>query len=175
MERVGEFEKVSFEQFYEAMLEIINAEYEDKAKFIKCAYENVSLPERATGGSAGYDFKAPFTFELRPGETLKIPTGIRVRIDDGWWLGCLPRSGLGFKYRLQLNNTVGVIDSDYHESDNEGHIFAKVTNDSNENKTVSIKAGSGFIQAIFIPYGITYSDNASGVRNGGMGSTDARK
>lgn len=175
MERVGEFEKVSFEQFYEAMLEIINAEYEDKAKFIKCAYENVSLPERATGGSAGYDFKAPFTFELRPGETLKIPTGIRVRIDDGWWLGCLPRSGLGFKYRLQLNNTVGVIDSDYHESDNEGHIFAKVTNDSNENKTVSIKAGSGFIQAIFIPYGITYSDNASGIRNGGMGSTDARK
>ena len=175
MERVGEFEKVSFEQFYEAMLEIINAEYEDKDKFIKCAYENVSLPERATGGSAGYDFKAPFSFELRPGETLKIPTGIRVRIDDGWWLGCLPRSGLGFKYRLQLNNTVGVIDSDYHESDNEGHIFAKVTNDSNENKTVSIKAGSGFIQAIFIPYGITYSDNASGIRNGGMGSTDARK
>ena len=175
MERVGEFEKVSFEQFYEAMLEIINEEYEDKDTFIKCAYENVSLPERATGGSAGYDFKAPFSFELRPGETLKIPTGIRVRIDDGWWLGCLPRSGLGFKYRLQLNNTVGVIDSDYYKSDNEGHIFVKVTNDSNENKVVSVKAGSGFIQAIFIPYGITYLDNANGVRNGGMGSTDSRK
>lgn len=173
MERVGEFEKVSYKQFYEAMSEIIDAEY--KEEFIKNAYENLPLPQRATSGSAGYDFKAPFSFELHPGETLKIPTGIRVKIDEGWWLGCLPRSGLGFKYRFQLNNTMGVIDSDYYESDNEGHIFAKVTNDSNENKTVSVEAGSGFVQAIFIPYGITYSDSANGVRNGGMGSTDQRK
>ena len=173
MERVGEFEKVSYKQFYEAMSEIIDAEY--KEEFIKNAYENLPLPQRATSGSAGYDFKAPFSFELHPGETLKIPTGIRVKIDEGWWLGCLPRSGLGFKYRFQLNNTMGVIDSDYQESDNEGHIFAKVTNDSNENKTVSVEAGSGFVQAIFIPYGITYSDSANGVRNGGMGSTDQRK
>lgn len=173
MERVGEFEKVSYKQFYEAMSEIIDAEY--KEEFIKNAYENLLLPQRATSGSAGYDFKAPFSFELHPGETLKIPTGIRVKIDEGWWLGCLPRSGLGFKYRFQLNNTMGVIDSDYYESDNEGHIFAKVTNDSNENKTVSVEAGSGFVQAIFIPYGITYSDSANGVRNGGMGSTDQRK
>lgn len=173
MERVGEFEKVSYKQFYEAMSEIIDAEY--KEEFIKNAYENLPLPQRATSGSAGYDFKAPFSFELHPGETLKIPTGIRVKIDEGWWLGCLPRSGLGFKYRFQLNNTMGVIDSDYYESDNEGHIFAKVTNDSNENKTVSVEAGSGFVQAIFIPYGITYYDSANGVRNGGMGSTDQRK
>ena len=173
MERVGEFEKVSYKQFYEAMSEIIDAEY--KEEFIKNAYENLPLPQRATSGSAGYDFKAPFSFELHPGETIKIPTGIRVKIDEGWWLGCLPRSGLGFKYRFQLNNTMGVIDSDYYESDNEGHIFAKVTNDSNENKTVSVEAGSGFVQAIFIPYGITYSDSANGVRNGGMGSTDQRK
>lgn len=173
MERVGEFEKVSYKQFYEAMSEIIDAEY--KEEFIKNAYENLPLPQRATSGSAGYDFKAPFSFELHPGETLKIPTGIRVKIDEGWWLGCLPRSGLGFKYRFQLNNTMGVIDSDYYESDNEGHIFAKATNDSNENKTVSVEAGSGFVQAIFIPYGITYSDSANGVRNGGMGSTDQRK
>ena len=55
-----------------------------------------------------------------------------------WVLKCYPRSGLGFKYRLQLNNTVGIIDSDYFYSDNEGHIFAKLTNDSNENKTLII-------------------------------------
>ena len=72
-------------------------------------WEGIALPHRATTGSAGYDFKAPFTFELRPGETMKIPTGVRVKIDDGWWLGCLPRSGLGFKFRLQLDNTMGVI------------------------------------------------------------------
>ena len=170
MNKVGEFEKVSYNQFYEAIKEVVNTEYLNE--FAEMAYENLELPKRATGGSAGYDFKAPFSFELKPGETIKVPTGIRVKIDEGWWLGCLPRSGLGFKYRFQLNNTMGVIDSDYYNSDNEGHIFAKITNDSNEGKTVSVDAGSGFLQAIFIPYGVTYSDDAKGVRNGGMGSTD---
>lgn len=169
MNKVGEFEKVSYEQFYKAMVEIIDTEYKDE--FIQMAYDALELPKRATSGSAGYDFKAPFSFELHPGESIKIPTGIRVKIEDGWWLGCLPRSGLGFKYRLQLNNTMGVIDSDYYYSDNEGHIFAKITNDSNEGKAIEVKAGDGFMQAIFIPYGITYSDSADGVRNGGMGST----
>lgn len=173
MNRVGEFEKVSYEQFCEAMKEIFNTEYDNE--IIKLAYDTLALPTRATSGSAGYDFKAPFSFTLAPGATLKVPTGIRVKIDEGWWLGCLPRSGLGFKYRMQLNNTMGVIDSDYYYSDNEGHIFAKITNDSNEGKELEIKAGDGFLQAIFIPYGITYSDSADGVRNGGMGSTDTKK
>lgn len=173
MNRIGEFEKVSYEQFYAAMSELTVTEPQDE--FIQLAYNALETPKRATSGSAGYDFKAPFSFELRPGQTIKIPTGIRVKIDEGWWLGCLPRSGLGFKYRLQLNNTMGVIDSDYYYSDNEGHIFAKITNDSNEGKTLEVKAGDGFMQAIFIPYGITYSDETDGVRNGGMGSTDAKK
>ena len=82
-----------------------------------------------------------------------------------------PRSGLGFKYRLQLNNTVGIIDSDYYNSDNEGHIFAKITNDSNEGKTLELKAGEGFMQGIFLEYGITQDDEADGVRTGGFGST----
>ena len=82
-----------------------------------------------------------------------------------------PRSGLGFKFRLQLNNTVGIIDSDYFYSDNEGHIFIKITNDSNEGKTVQVKAGTGFAQGIFLEYGITVDDDATAVRNGGFGST----
>ncbi len=53
-----------------------------------------------------------------------LPTGIRVRMQNGWVLQCFPRSGLGFKFRLQLNNTVGIIDSDYYGSDNEGISFA---------------------------------------------------
>lgn len=172
MNVVGNFEKVSFEQFRTAMKELFYTEYAEE--LIMTAYSNLTLPQRATKGSAGYDFKAPFTFTLAPGQTMKIPTGIRVKIDEGWWLGCLPRSGLGFKYRLQLNNTMGVIDSDYYYSDNEGHIFAKITNDSNEGKELTVEAGTGFVQAIFLPYGITYTDNAEGVRNGGMGSTDGK-
>ncbi len=82
-----------------------------------------------------------------------------------------PRSGLGFKYRLQMNNTVGIIDSDYFNSDNEGHIFIKLTNDTNEGRTLEIARGTGFAQGIFIEYGITVDDDAAGVRNGGLGST----
>lgn len=171
MNRVGEFEKVSYKQFYEDMCGLISVDYDYRCDYIQMAYDALDLPERATDGSAGYDFKAPFSFELQPGQSLKIPTGIRVKIDDGWWLCCIPRSGLGFKYRFQLDNTVGVIDSDYYNSDNEGHIFAKVTNDSRDGKAVMIEAGSSFMQAVFVPYGITYSDNANGIRNGGMGST----
>jgi dUTPase len=171
MNRVGEFEKVSFEQFYTAIKDEFGAAFEaaDAMPFYEC----IQLPARATSGSAGYDFKAPFGFSLDPGETIKIPTGIRVKIEEGWWLGCLPRSGLGFKYRLQLNNTMGVIDADYFFSDNEGHIFAKITNDSNEGKTLSLERGEGFMQGIFLPYGLTYADDVKTARNGGMGSTGA--
>ena len=137
MNRVGEFEKVSFEQFRIAMDDAFHdiGYAEDELREI---WDAVPLPVRATSGSAGYDFKSPIPFILQPGKTIKIPTGIRVKIEDGWWLGCLPRSGLGFKYRIQLNNTMGVIDSDYYYSDNEGHIFVKITNDSNEGKTVTV-------------------------------------
>ena len=166
--RVGNFEKVSFAQFFEAMRNEFNDLTNDDIKEI---YDNIQIPVRATARSAGYDFKSPISFCLRPGETIKIPTGIWAKIQGDWFLACLPRSGLGFKYRLQLDNTIGVIDADYSDSDNEGHIFIKITNDSKTNKTLSVKAGDGFVQAIFIPFGITYSDNASAARNGGMGST----
>ena len=129
------------------------------------------LPKRATKGSAGYDFFAPFDITLAPGQTIKIPTGIRAKMEDNWVLKLYPRSGLGFKFRLQLNNTVGIIDSDYYYSSNEGHIFAKITNDSNEGKTVSIKKFTGFIQGIFLEYGITYDDEVEEIRDGGFGST----
>ena len=138
-------------------------------------YEGIKLPKRATRGSAGYDFFAPVSFTLAPGEMVKIPTGVRVEMAEDWVLCLYPRSGLGFKYRLQLNNTVGIIDSDYFYSDNEGHIFAKITNDSNEGKTVNIQAGTGFMQGIFVEYGITVDDEATGIRNGGFGSTTEKK
>lgn len=58
------FEKVSYEQFYDAMSEIIDTEYKDE--FIKSAYESLSIPQRATKGSAGYDFKAPLRLHWNP-------------------------------------------------------------------------------------------------------------
>ena len=165
MQKIAKFSKVSFQQFQESWQDTFHETVE------QTVYDEIKLPARATAGSAGYDFFSPLTFSLAPGETIKIPTGIRVQMETGWVLQCYPRSGLGFKYRLQLNNTVGIIDSDYYNSDNEGHIFAKLTNDSNEEKTVQIKAGEGFMQGIFVEYGITVDDAATDVRNGGFGST----
>lgn len=182
MNRVGEFEKVSFQQFhaamkdefYEKMCEALghNTDNESEKGFEEYArnlYDAIILPVRSTSGSAGYDFKAPFGFKLEPGATIKIPTGIRVKIDEGWWLGCLPRSGLGFKYQIRLANTLGVVDSDYYSSSNEGHIFLKVVNGGD--KIISVEAGDGFAQGIFVQYGITYSDSATEKRDGGFGST----
>ena len=172
MRRIAQFEKVSWIQFQKDYMNTFGEGQTINMNDVKKIYDSIQLPIRATSGSAGYDFKSPITFILKPGQTIKIPTGIKVKIDDGWVLKCYPRSGLGFKYRLQLNNTVGIIDSDYYYSDNEGHIFAKLTNDTKEGKTVEIAAGSGFMQGIFVEYGITLDDDATEIRNGGFGSTD---
>ena len=164
----AKFYKVSYEQFEEGFLDYnANASKE----IIHNIYNELKLPKRATKGSAGYDFYTPIDVYLKPGETLKIPTGIRCEMYERWVLMIYPRSGLGFKYRLQLNNTVGVIDSDYFYSDNEGHIFIKITNDSNEGKIVDVKKGQGIALGIFMQYGIVEDDDVSELRNGGFGST----
>ncbi len=166
MKRVAQFEKVSLEQFAVGWMNAFNT-----GIGMYDAYKKIKLPKRATKGSAGYDFYTVRAVELSPGESIKVPTGIRVKIEEGWVLKVYPRSGLGFKYRLQLANTVGIIDSDYYYSDNEGHIFIKITNDSKEGKKVYIKGGGAFAQGIFCEYGITYDDDVTDERNGGFGST----
>lgn len=163
MKKIAKFEMVSREQF--------SGDWRDTFNETENVYDEIKLPKRATTGSAGYDFFSTVDFTLKPEESIKIPTGIRVKIEDGWMLGIYPRSGLGFKFRLQLNNTVGIIDSDYYNSDNEGHIFIKITNDSKEGKTVSVKKGEAFAQGIFTEYGICVDDEVTEKRNGGLGST----
>ena len=167
MNRIGKFEKVSYTEYNKARASASESEW-------KAIYEGIRLPVRATEGSAGYDFFSPYDIKLNPGETITIPTGIRAKIDNGWVLMLFPRSGLGFKFRLQLDNTVGVIDSDYYNSENEGHIFCKITNCSLNNKTVTIEKGKGFCQGVFLPYGITEDDTCTNERNGGFGSTDKK-
>jgi dUTP pyrophosphatase len=102
MKRIAQFEIVSFEQFEESWRDTFYHGPEGKkpelTEEIQHIYDKLKLPKRATKGSAGYDFYSPLAFTLQPGEGIKIPTGIRVRIDEGWVLQCYPRSGLGFKY-----------------------------------------------------------------------------
>lgn len=162
MKIAAKFEFVSKEQYLK------DFEFKEDACEV---YSKLKKPHRATAMSAGYDFYSPFDFHLESGMTIKIPTGIRAKMPEDYVLMIYPRSGLGFKYRLQLNNTVGVIDSDYYNALNEGHIMIKITNDSNEGKALDIKAGEGFAQGIFMQYGIVEDDDAKDIRVGGFGST----
>ena len=115
MQAIAKFEKVSRNQFLNAFKNCF-PDYNETT--INDIYNTIILPKRATIGSAGYDFYTPIDITLKPNQTINIPTGIRVSINEGWFLAIFPRSGLGFKFRLQLNNTVGIIDSDYYHSDN---------------------------------------------------------
>lgn len=173
MKRIAKFYKVSRERFLEDFWDAFGEEGKRNGWIAEEIYDQLKLPCRATSGSAGYDFFLPVPIRLNPGETVKIPTGIRAQMGEEWVLQIYPRSGLGFKYRLQMNNTVGIIDSDYFFSDNEGHIFIKVMNDGREGKRVELPAGAAFAQGIFLEYGITEDDDISNSRNGGFGSTDA--
>lgn len=162
MKAVACFQKVSFEEF---------SRHFDNPEAAGAAYEVIRIPTRATVGSAGYDFVTPVAIRLQPGQSVLIPTGIRAKIEAGWVLQIFPKSGLGFRFRLQLDNTVGIIDQDYYNSDNEGHIMVKLTCDAKSDATLSLPAGKAFVQGIFLPFGITEDDDALGVRNGGFGST----
>lgn len=160
--RVGKFEKISLKQWHKDYLSLDD----------KMLNEIIKIPTRATKCSAGYDIVTPFDIDLKVGESMKVPTGLKCKVDNGWFLGIFPKSGLGFKYSLRLGNSIGVIDEDYYNNENnEGHIWVKIQNDGD--KDFHLDAGKAFCQGIFLPYGITYDDESEGVRVGGLGSTNA--
>lgn len=197
MKNVGQFYKVSLEQFKKDAYNnddiIKNIKYhlynlpENKDKWyslevipneivdaeIEDIWNNIKLPKRSTSKSAGYDFFFPYhKYLLRPACSIKIPTGIKVRIIDEWYLAEHIRSSYGFKYKITMANTIGIVDGDYfNNSSNEGHIFIKLHNDNCERKIVTIEQHNAYCQGIFGECGIVDDDDATGVRNGGLGST----
>ena len=164
MNKIAKFEKVSYEQYKKTCL-ALNYLPMSKEDFDKI----IPTPTRGTAGSAGYDLCSTRDVTLKPNQEIVIPTGMRANIQVGYWLMIVPRSGMGFKYNVMLANTVGVIDSDYYHSDNEGHIMVKLVNKGNKN--LRINTGKKFVQGVFVPFGITHDDEATDVRNGGFGST----
>lgn len=170
---MNKFEKISERQFFIDFAKYLDDECLD-VRDSKAIYNMIKLPKRATIGSGGYDFFAPYNITIPPKGTVKVPTGIRVILDEDKFLAIYPRSGLGFKYKMQLFNSVGVVDSDYSQSNNEGHIWVKFYNDSPEGKTITIKQGEAMCQGIIQQFFKTDDDKANGERNGGFGSTTGR-
>ena len=177
------FEKVSFEQFakdFRRFFSMLDPETEEKIEIpdekVLEFYENIQLPKRATKGSAGYDFYLPMPIALGPGMDAVIPTGIKCKMNPNMVLQLYPRSGLGFMYKMKLDNTVGIIYSDYYANEkNEGHIVAKITNDWLNEVDMKLNAGTAFMQGIFTLYFLTDDDAATDRRIGGLGSTDKKE
>lgn len=169
---VGYFEKVSDEEYAKGCVDedVITTIPNLGVVGSDTYYEQIVLPKRSTKGSAGYDFFIPYDLTIPAGKTVKIPTGIKCKMAEGFVLLMYPRSGLGFKYNLTMDNTVCVIDSDYYNNvSNEGHIFVKMANHSD--KDCFIKARTAYCQGIFQRYYVTDNDVAEDVRVGGYGST----
>lgn len=134
-------------------------------------YPDAQLPERATKGSAGYDFFVAEDTIIGPGEIVLVPTGVKAQIDEGYWLELAVRSSTPRKLGLILANGIGIVDSDYYNNpDNEGHIMFQVYNITN--KTVTLGKGNRIGQGVFVPYSLTDDDNIERIRTGGFGSTD---
>lgn len=159
---VARFEKVSEGQFNKDLKDLLNME--------GSYYNDIILPKRATSGSAGYDFTTPIDIVLKPGEMVKVPTGIRCYIEEGYVLNIFPRSSLGFKYQICLANTVGIIDADYYNALNEGHIIVALVNRGD--KEVSLKKGDRFVQGIFYKFYTAKEEEVTAVRTGGFGSSN---
>ena len=162
--KIRGFEKISFEQY----VKDVGGERHELAE----EYLDIKLPRRATAKSAGYDIYSPFSFELNPGETIKIPTGIKAYMQDDEVLKIYIRSSLGFKYDVTLSNNVGIIDADYANALNEGHIWIKLINHGD--KTLSINKGEAIAQGIFEKYLKADDDKpVKEERVGGIGSTNS--
>lgn len=164
---IAKFEKVSFEEWENAWDSVKHFD-DDK---LKETYENIQLPKRATVGSAGYDFFTPVAisfYKKYSSRVVKnIPTGIRCNIQCGYFLQLVPKSGLGVKHGFSFQNTLGIIDSDYYYSKNEGHIkYAPLVETE-----LNLKTGDKIFQGIFLPYYLAEEDTPTQVRNGGHGST----
>ena len=156
------FEKISFAEFRKVF-------GDDKE-----LYQEYNLPRRSSKHSAGYDFLAVKDYVIRPKEILKIPTGVKARMQGDEVLLIVVRSSMGFKYNVRLTNQVGVIDSDFYNNiDNEGHIFISLQNEGD--KDYVIEKGEAYGQGIFMKYLLSDDDTAEGIRIGGLGSSNKRK
>ena len=160
------FKKVTQESYEQALINLNEEQF--VLDYRKSCYDNIKLPKRATKGSAGYDFFAPYKLVVKANTWYTIPLGIKYETDrNDIVLLCLPRSGLGFKYNMALSNTLAAIDSDYQYAKNDGHIMLKFKT----NQDITIEEGQAILQGIFTTYIKVDDDNVEEKRIGGFGST----
>lgn len=167
MNRVAKFYKVSWKQFYKDTKDILCTFTNEE---IKELYNQIIIPSRKTKSSAGHDMCVPFNVKVMPGDTFKIPTGIRCWMQEDNVMLIFPRSSLGIKKNMSITNTIPVIDADYYEAENEGHIIVCIKNNGIE--PLYLNQGDAIVQCVFINYGVADEEEIINKRTGGIGSTD---
>lgn len=170
-------------------------------KVSRWADSDINMPVRKTTHSAGYDFEAVEDIIIEPYQHLfeiimnsskyeqktlneianitklnkakpsLVSTGMKCKLADNEYLELSIRSSSPLKYWLILANGVGIIDADYYNnSDNEGEIFFQIINLSPF--PIIIQKGEIIGQGIIKEYKLTEDDCATGLREGGFGSTN---
>ena len=99
-------------------------------------------PAKKFSGDAAYDFFAPTTLRLQPGERLTVDTGIACHFPRGTWCLLREKSGLAHRYGVQLLG--GVVDGNYR-----GRIKAIIVNTGSQ--VVTIPRQTAFCQGILLP------------------------
>lgn len=129
----------------------------------------VALPARESSGAAGFDLAASADVTIAPGTIALVPTGLIIKVPDGWCLGVFARSSTPLKRGLMVANGVGVIDSDYCGPDDEVKI--QVLNFTQA--AVHVKRGDRIAQGIFLKYAPPEWEEGppSETTRGGFGST----
>lgn len=105
------------------------------------------IPQYKTPGSSGLDIRACLEVEsvlIDPGKRVLIPTGLSMKVPEGYEIQARPRSGLALKKGLSLPNTPGTIDSDYR-----GEVQVIIINLGDE--AVEIKDGERVAQLVVCP------------------------
>lgn len=150
MEKVAKFEKVKEDAFVNDITSSMFDMFDADALEI---YDNLKTPSRDDESAVAYDFYAPVDIRLEPGQTVKIPTGFKIHLKDGYALLIFPKRRLADKYSLRLANTLSVIDGKSHK-ESDGDILVKLVNSSSEQKTVEIHQGEAFVQGVIVKCGI---------------------
>lgn len=105
------------------------------------------MPKYHTKESAGLDLHCNNENDIiiKPHESCKIHTGLKLEIPEGYFGLIVPRSSTGTKLNLMLENSCGIIDSDYR-----GEVVMFMYNYGNSD--VEIKRGDRLCQLILVPY-----------------------
>ena len=157
------FERISFKQFKKDVSDD------------KDLYNSIELPKRSTSNSAGYDIRSIESGVIEPGKSKIFKTGVKVSMNEDEVFNIYDRSSFGYKYNVTLSNSVGVIDSDYYNNeDNEGHFSICLINHGD--KPLEVKAGDRIAQGVFMKYLIVDDEEkVDKKRKGGIGSTNKKE